>query len=203
MSTVTTAPRQLLRRDERRAQILRAAAQAFSRDGFAATSIDEVAKQAGITKLIVYRHFDSKSDLYRAVLSAATDRLAEEWVEVTADPHAVAPGIRAMLTVAREMPDGFRLLYLHAVREQEFAPYAEEFQALQEALVDRDVVPAAIPAGPRRSWAARIVVRYSVVSVIEWVELGDPDDDDGFHRRAAAGLRGMVAALAADESASV
>ena len=85
-------------RSQRRAQILRAAAQAFSHDGFVATSVDEVAKQAGITKLIVYRHFDSKADLYRSILDEVTGRLVEEWVaaiERLDDPAAYAAASNA------------------------------------------------------------------------------------------------------------
>ena len=70
-----TTTRRLMQRDERQAQILAAAAAAFARTGFAGTSMDDVAAEAGITRLIVYRHFDSKEDLYRAVLTKVTDRL--------------------------------------------------------------------------------------------------------------------------------
>src|ERR1700753_3657268 len=62
------AGRRLLRRDERRAQLLRAAATAFLVGGYAGTSLDDVAAQAGVTRMIIYRHFDSKRDLYREVL---------------------------------------------------------------------------------------------------------------------------------------
>lgn len=201
MPTVTPSSRQLLPRDERRAQILRAAAQAFSFQGFAGTSVDEVAKQAGITKLIVYRHFDSKADLYRAVLGSVADRLAEEWIAVRLDPHAQIPGIRALLAVAREMPDGFRLMFLHAAREQEFSDYVDQFRQLQEALVDRDAVPASIPEGIGRTWVIRMVARYAISSVLEWLDLGDPDDDDLFLHMAAAGLHSMIDAFAGDLAA--
>lgn len=110
-------PRQLLRRDERRAQILRAAAVAFSESGFAATSVEDVAKQAGITKLIVYRHFESKAELYRAILDEVARRLSEEFLELVAEDRVVGSGnsgVLSLLNVARELPDGFRLLFLHA-----------------------------------------------------------------------------------------
>ena len=70
--------RVLLDRPARRAAILAAAAGAFAERGFADTSMDDVAAAAGITRLIVYRHFDSKEDLYAAVLQHVRDRLAEE-----------------------------------------------------------------------------------------------------------------------------
>lgn len=195
MSSVTTSQRQLVRRDERRAQILRAAAQAFSRDGFSATSVDEVAKQAGITKLVVYRHFDSKADLYRAILAGVADRLAEVWVEVSADPESDHPGLLALFTVAREMPDAFRLLFVHAEREQDFAGYAAEFRQLQEAAVDEVVIPALIPAGPQRVWLTHMLVQVAVSAVLAWIDLGDPSDDDGFIARSTATLHAMVETL--------
>src|SRR5215468_11017492 len=57
-----------MRRAERREQILAAATRAFARSGFAATGLDDVAAEAGITRVILYRHFESKTDLYQAVL---------------------------------------------------------------------------------------------------------------------------------------
>src|SRR4051812_50069115 len=72
-------PRRLLRRDERQAQLLSAAATAFAHAGFAGTSMEDVAATAGVTKLIVYRHFDSKDELYRAVLTQVATRLREEF----------------------------------------------------------------------------------------------------------------------------
>jgi AcrR family transcriptional regulator len=57
------APGRRLRRAERREQILAAATEAFAAAGFAATSLDDVAAQAGVSRAILYRHFDSKNGL--------------------------------------------------------------------------------------------------------------------------------------------
>src|SRR5262249_15570698 len=66
-----------LRRAERREQILAAATGAFARAGFTTTSLDDIAAEAGITRVILYRHFDSKADMYRSVLDRACTRLAD------------------------------------------------------------------------------------------------------------------------------
>ena len=55
---------------ERRALVLRAAADAFRARGYDGTRLDDVAAAAGVTKPIVYRHFGSKDDLYLALLDA-------------------------------------------------------------------------------------------------------------------------------------
>src|SRR3954454_23407000 len=72
-------------RDERRRQsILSAAADTFADRGFAATSMDDVAAAAGITRLVVYRHFESKEALYVAVLEAVSGRLHEAFTDAFA-----------------------------------------------------------------------------------------------------------------------
>ena len=54
--------------EERRATIIEAAGRLFGEHGYERTRIDEIAAAAGVTKPIVYRHFDSKRDLYLALL---------------------------------------------------------------------------------------------------------------------------------------
>ena len=124
------AVRSLLPRDERRAQILRAAGATFAVEGYVATSVDDVAKAAGITKLIVYRHFESKADLYRAILEETSERLVEEWVADFGDGAESKPAVATLLRVARELPDGFRLLFVHAAREADFVEFAADFRRL-------------------------------------------------------------------------
>ena len=82
-------------RAERRAQILDAATRAFARTGFSATSLDDVAAEAGVTHVILYRHFDSKTDLYRAVLDGVVSRLADKLGTDDYDEGWVAELLRA------------------------------------------------------------------------------------------------------------
>ena len=69
---------QRLTREEKKAQtrerLIEAAARVFAEKGFAATSLDEVADAAGLTKGAVYSNFENKEDLVAAVLSAHQDR---------------------------------------------------------------------------------------------------------------------------------
>jgi AcrR family transcriptional regulator len=62
----TATPR--LARPERRDLVLRAGGAEFGRHGYAATRIEDIARAAGVTKPIVYRHFESKKGLYLALL---------------------------------------------------------------------------------------------------------------------------------------
>src|SRR5436309_44651 len=110
---MSTAARQLLARPERQAAILQGAAAAFARSGFAATSMDDVAASCGVTKLIVYRHFDSKEELYRTILERVFRRMGEELDAGLRYRRGRGMGVRTILTVAREDSDGFVLLWRH------------------------------------------------------------------------------------------
>lgn len=59
--------------EESRVDILRAAATCFMERGYAATSIDDVARRLGATKGRVYHHFHSKGDLFAAVFRMGMD----------------------------------------------------------------------------------------------------------------------------------
>lgn len=188
-----SAPRTLLNKQDRAASILRGAATAFAHAGFAATSMEDVAAASGITKLIVYRHFDSKEDLYRAVLEQVSSRLVTEFVTGVEAGHQ-ALGYRTFLTVARENPDGFVLLWRHAAREPQFAQYAREFR---KGAVDLATTPLAGTFATRPAlarWAPEAVIDEMVSAVLAWLEHGHPSADEEFLATATAGLRAMVEA---------
>lgn len=54
--------------DERRSQILQSAINLFSQRGFNGTTTKEIAKAAGISEAMVFRHFATKNELYDAIL---------------------------------------------------------------------------------------------------------------------------------------
>lgn len=188
------SPRQLPRH-ERSAQILRAAARAFARAGYAATSMEDVAAEAGVTRLIVYRHYPSKEDLYRAVLEAVDARLAEEVQRRLAGPEPRAVITRSLLAVARDDPDGFRLLWVHAAREPDFATYAAQHHRRAVDHTEQLIAPAFSDPVVRR-WAAGVLVDHAVSAVLRWVDEGAPERDEEMCLRVAAGLSALVAAWA-------
>ncbi len=54
----------------------------------AATSLDDIAAEVGVTRVILYRHFDSKTDLYQAVLDRFRGVLGAPWMTVPFAPVA-------------------------------------------------------------------------------------------------------------------
>jgi AcrR family transcriptional regulator len=186
--------RVLLDRPTRRAAILRAAASAFAERGFADTSMDDVAAAAGITRLIVYRHFESKESLYAAVLQHVRDRLAEESAASAGRGEHAA--VRALLTVGREDAAGVTLLLRHAAREPRFAAYADEFREEIIAYSEQLMRRAHAPARVRNRWAAETLVSFVFDALLHWLEDGDPALDQAFLERVDASLPALVTAWA-------
>lgn len=192
MTQATT--RQLLPRAERREALLKAAATAFAHQGFAATSMDDVAAEAGVTKLIVYRHFVSKEALYEAVLERVSSRLAEEFIAGVANlPSGRGVGVRTLLTVAREHPDGFVLLWRHAATEPQFADHAHRFREKSVLLAKTQLDRAGVPGDRRRRhWQAELIMSFLVDAVIHWLEEGTPRRDEEMAELTTGALVAMV-----------
>ena len=192
MSHERTAPtRQLLARPERQAAILRGAASAFARSGFAATSMEDVAAACEVTKLIVYRHFDSKEELYRTILERVFHRMGEELEAGLRQPDLRASA-RTILTVAREDPDGFVLLWRHAAARPQFAEYAHEQRELAVAAV-RDLMALKSGDETMDHWSAECAFGWLVEAVLTWLEVGDAKRDEEFVERTTEALRAMRA----------
>jgi AcrR family transcriptional regulator len=162
--------RRLLSRAARREQILLAATRAFARGGFAATSLDDVAAEAGVGRVILYRHFESKAELYRAVLSRAHERL----VAATGAPEFNEASLEELLAAASEEPAGFRLLFHHASREPEFRQEMDELRASMFAVAHRHLAEM-IPDPAWARWASTLVPTVAVEGVIAWLDAGQPD----------------------------
>jgi TetR/AcrR family transcriptional regulator len=74
--------------DDRRAALLDCACGVFARGSYRGTTTKEIAQEAGISEPILYRHFDSKLDLYLACVDEAWSRVQALWertVQTTSD----------------------------------------------------------------------------------------------------------------------
>ncbi|MGH2379640.1 MAG: TetR/AcrR family transcriptional regulator [Candidatus Limnocylindria bacterium] len=154
----------------RREQILAAATAAFARGGYALTSLDEIAREAGISRVILYRHFDSKATLYRAVLERARARL----IAAAPGPEYTATSVDGLVAAAAEDPAGFRLLFQHAAREPEFRDEMDRHRAEMVAIAHRQLARAIRNRAWAR-WAAELAPTVAIEAVLAWLDAGQPD----------------------------
>jgi len=173
----TSVPGGRLPRTARREQILIAATAAFARAGFAPTGLDDIAREAGVSRAILYRHFESKADLYRAVLDRARTRLAA----AAQGPEFTAASVDGLLSAAAEDPDAFRLLFQHAAREAEFRDEMDDFRAEMVSLAHRQLVRA-IRDRKWARWASELAPTVAIEAVLAWLDAGQPDPDEAAGR---------------------
>ena len=199
MVTGKPEPARRLPRARRREQILTAATEAFARSGFAATSLEDIAAEAGVTRVILYRHFDSKTSLYQAVLDRMCARL---------DAHVAEPvggftdaSIDGLLDAAMESPAGFRLLFKHALREPEFKERIEKFRADITAAAFLQI-SALVPDEALARWAAQLAPVVAIEAIIAWLDAGQPDPVQAAARVRQAVMGVIGAALASDVDGS-
>jgi len=100
MAVTKTKPKRIAG-DERRELIALAAGRLFAANGYAGTRMEDVAAAAHVTKPMVYRHFDSKKDLYLALLDRHEDDLPGffEGIDLTDSSRSGESLVRAILEV--------------------------------------------------------------------------------------------------------
>jgi TetR/AcrR family transcriptional regulator len=88
--------RERLPAHERRAAVLDCACRVFSAGSYHGTTTAEIAKEAGVTEPILYRHFESKRDLYLACFEEGWGRVRSMWEEAIAGESDPALWVGAM-----------------------------------------------------------------------------------------------------------
>jgi AcrR family transcriptional regulator len=79
-----------------RERILDAAYELFSRNGVRAVGIDAIIDRAGVARMTLYRHFDSKDALVLAFLERREERWTRGWLQHDVERRATDPGERLL-----------------------------------------------------------------------------------------------------------
>ena len=100
--------------DITRSKILAAAEAEFSDKGIWGARIDEIAKNAGVNKRMIYAHFESKENLYKTVLSDVYSRLAEYekeyYIEGISPELAISNIVNVSFSFLEKNPNFVRML---------------------------------------------------------------------------------------------
>lgn len=160
-----------LPRAVREQQMLDAAVKVFSRRGFHAASMDEIADDAGISKPMVYAYLGTKEELFVACLHREGTRMMEA-IAGAAAPDLPADerlwrGLRAFFGFVGAHRDGWAVLYRQARGEQ---PFAAELATMRGRLVEvvAGMLDHALRAKGREVGATDLeVVAYALVGATE------------------------------------
>ena len=104
-------------------KILEAAFQLMARNGYDATSISQIASQAGVSKGLMYNYFDSKEDLLKALLDSAFAEADELMAQIiTEDPKITIENmLRWYFNELRERPEHWRLITELTLKIEKFS----------------------------------------------------------------------------------
>ena len=113
MSEPERAPRVRMTGTQRREQLIEIGRSLFAERGYEATSVEEIAGRANVSKPVVYEHFGGKEGLYAVIvdremstlLQMITSSLAQNRSRIRVERVALA-----LLTYVEERTDGFRIL---------------------------------------------------------------------------------------------
>ena len=157
--------------DARREQILSTAVDLFSRHGFSGTTTKEIARAAGVSEAMVFRHFSTKGDLYAAILHSKScqdgmhqfpwegNTELQKAIEAK-DDFGVFYHLALQAMIKHQADVGFmRLLFYSALEEHQIAEqfFAEFVERVYEFI--GNYVAARQKDGAMRAVKPRIVVR--------------------------------------------
>jgi AcrR family transcriptional regulator len=120
----------------RRAQLIEIGRGIFAQRGYEATSVEEIAERAKVSKPIVYEHFGGKEGLYAVVVDREVELIVSRIVEAISSGsprERLERAALAFLTYVKERPDGFAVL----VRDAPPSKRSGEMPALMYDLADR------------------------------------------------------------------
>jgi AcrR family transcriptional regulator len=124
MHTLGMEVKGLIGKDKREVQgeatrlaLTTAARELFGERGYAATSIDEVATQAGVTKGAFYHHFGGKANLFQEVYEQVMREVSDQVVSVFLEPdHWTALTRGCQLMIDAQLDPAVRRIALHDAR---------------------------------------------------------------------------------------
>ena len=149
MKSRSTTSRHQERSDATRARLIRAAEKIFARDGFEAAKLEEIAAEAGYTRGAFYANFDSKEDLFFALLEGE-----------------ISSRINTVEQVTRSVPDpeaklrAFREFFLTICQDRRWSLIALEFKLFA---VRHPQVKTRLAAMNRRLVKSRIGVLRDII----------------------------------------
>lgn len=193
-----------LRADERRRQLLAVALSLFAARGYDATTMDDIADAAGVTKPLLYQHFTSKRGLYVELVDSVTEDLLEAIGEATGSAEGprqqVERGFAAYFGFVVTHETAFRLLYGRGRSTHPELGFA--LRRVEDAIAEAiDPLIAAGLDDEHRRFLAHAVVGMAEGASRHWIEaraLGAASGEGppGGDAAAAQRLAGRLADLA-------
>nr|WP_246387017.1 TetR family transcriptional regulator [Gluconacetobacter sacchari] len=176
-ASVSAPSRREARRRQTHAALIDSAMRLLSTRGFDATTVDEIAASAGISRRTLFRYFPTKADIVTAWAQNMTDVLTasvESCPETFGPREIIRTALEAVVPeMAENRAEAFAFVYLiertPALLSVSLRKYARWEEALAAALASR------LPRSPDQALAARVAARSAIAAfrtaLDEWIRL--------------------------------
>ena len=165
-----------LNRADRRKAIVDTAAQLFAEVGFRGGTTRELAKRVGVTEPVLYEHFQTKRDLYAAIIDDASRQgfeVARGILEQKAAAGDAAAFFRTLATListhTSEHPNYLRLILFSALEKHELAELCFERHATVIHQIVTSFIKRQIALGLFRKMDAPLAARAFMGSVMHYM----------------------------------
>jgi AcrR family transcriptional regulator len=169
---MTSRRRKRLSPAERRSMIFSASVGLFAARGYDGVSMDEIAAGAGVTKPVLYDHFQSKQALFKAVLAAIRDDLILRGQSVVATAEdaeqSFRAGVDAFFAFIEQEPDSMRVLLILPRGDAELVKVAEEVQVGASAGIAKSLATFLPRSEPWRIDATTEFLKEGLHALAEW-----------------------------------
>lgn len=152
--------------EKRREQLLEVAARLFADKGYAGATTAELAKAAGVTEPIIYRHFQSKRDLFVALIEQAGQETIARWERHLADANTPAERMRRLIGANPMVMEGGRGLYRVIVQALTNIDDDDVLKALQKHIAN---LHAFLTAEVEKAQASGVVGKSFTPSITAWM----------------------------------
>ena len=152
---------------------------AFADTGYHQTSLEEVARRAGVSKALIYDHFSSKQELYRELLETYVHELLDRVgsaamaIEEGGEARLIA-GLEGFLEFVDERRDAWRMLIRNRASDDvadSFERLFDEVAAMIGALMAEEMPPSILPEGVEFDLVVEATSRQlvgSITSIANW-----------------------------------
>jgi AcrR family transcriptional regulator len=184
------APKQAA--EVRRETVLDAAIRVFARTSYRAAGTAEIAREAGIAEPTIYRHFDSKRDLYLAALARCGARVRDEFARIDESTPLAHEALEAMgewYGHAMETDPAYLRLRQRALAETDDPDVRRHVREMYEGILA--VIARVVQRGQEQGTISRAfgpmagawlyLAIGQTMDLSRLIGLGDDEGDDGCH----------------------
>jgi len=165
--------------EKTRKAILKASLKVFSTKGYARARLEEVAREAGVTRGAIYWHFSNKADLYASAVMESVGGYQERLKEILLSDLSPLPKVRTLMKewlVTLEKDEAYRTIVEMALTKTEFDDQVMEgvrdwfgfVDRVQEAIVD--LIRQGIEAGEIDSQVDPELAALALIAYLNGIE---------------------------------